>query len=69
MPTCQNCAAASLDVASICTECATASVLGVPLNLPSLLIAGMLAAGTSLLVFSMLCRSRRWGLASRLAMA
>lgn len=52
---CPNCPATALgtETASLCTECATATVAGASFNLP-LLIAGALAAGVAIFTYRML---------------
>ncbi len=54
---CPNCSAAALgtDAALLCTECATATVAGASFSLP-MLLAGVLAAGLSLVVIRLLVR-------------
>ena len=54
---CPKCSASAFgtDAASICTECATATVAGASISLP-MIVAGVLAAGVSLMVIRLLVR-------------
>lgn len=68
---CPHCSAAALgtEAASVCTECATATVAGVSLNLP-LLLAGALAAGVGVIAVRFLRhRIGAWMQTRRLAPA
>ena len=57
-PCCPNCGSAQTlgtEAASICTECATATVAGASISLP-LLVAIVIAAGVAVIGLRMLCR-------------
>ncbi|MFG0326026.1 MAG: hypothetical protein ACF8SC_01990 [Phycisphaerales bacterium JB037] len=62
MSACPNCSAAAVgtEAASICTECATATVAGASFSLP-MLLTGVLAAGVVLVAVRVLLRrSSAW---------
>ena len=59
---CPNCGSAQslgTEAASICTDCATATVAGASISLP-LLFAGALAVGVAVIAFRMLRRRAGW---------
>ncbi len=59
---CPNCSAGALgtEAASICTECATATIAGASFSLP-MFLAGAFAAGIAVIAFRMLrCRAGVW---------
>ena len=55
-PNCPSAVALGTEAASICTECATATIAGAAFNLP-LLLAGALVAGVAMIAFRVFWRT------------